>query len=275
MNERNVQLLKPRLGLGTWRYGFEADSRQKEIAAVQAAVDLGVTVIDTAEMYASGGAEDVVGEAIESIRDKVYLVTKVTPSNASYEGTIAACERSLRRLRTDFIDLYLLHWIGSHPWSETIAAFENLRERGLIGEWGVSNFDADDMAELWTRENGANCAANQVYYSLGVRGVEFDLLPWQKQNGVATMAYCPLDQGRLVSDERVRPIADKHNVTIAQVALAWMMLQPEVIPIPKSSSVARVTENAAARDIVLDAEDIALLDGIFPAPTGKTPLKTT
>ena len=236
---------------------------------------MGVTVVDTAEMYANGGAEEVTGEALAGVRDQVFLVTKVLPSNASRKGTIEACERSLRRLGVDHIDLYLLHWRSSHPLSETVAAFEALRQRGLIAQWGVSNFDIDDMKELWEVEAGPNCAVNQLYYSLGSRGVEFDLLPWQKEHDVATMAYCPLDQGRLVSDERLRPLADKHQATMAQIALAWGMTQPDVIPIPKSAKVSRVVENGQARDIEFDAEDLALLDQLFPPPSTAVPLKTT
>lgn len=275
MISRNQQMLDPRIGIGTWQMGSSAANRTNEVAALRTALEHGVTVIDTAEMYASGGAESVTGEAIADVRDKVYLVTKVLPSNASQNGTIEACERSLERLRTDVIDLYLLHWQGQHPIAETIAGFETLRSRGLIKQWGVSNFDTDDMADVWAHESGSQCAVNQVYYSLGARGVEFDLLPWQAERDVATMAYCPLDQGRIVNDERLRPLAEKHNATIAQIALAYLMLDPNVIPIPKSSNLGRVVENANARNIVLDDEDRRQLDALFPPPTRKVPLKTS
>lgn len=275
MTNRNEQLLKPRMGLGTWQMGFSPANRAAEIAALQAGIELGVTVIDTAEMYASGNAEEVTGEAIAGLRAAVFLVTKVLPSNASLSGTMAACERSLRRLKTDYIDLYLLHWQSAYPLAETIEAFETLVQRGLIRQWGVSNFDTDEMQALGDMPNGANCAVNQVYYSLGARGVEYDLLPWQTAHEVATMAYCPLDEGRLLQDSRLQPLADKHNATIAQIALAYLMLRPDVIPIPKSAKVARVIENANARQIVLDADDQQALDALFPPPTQKMPLKSS
>ncbi len=275
MTQRNQQLLQSRLGLGTWQMGFKADNRANEVAAIRAAIEMGITVIDTAEMYASGAAEEVTGEAINGLRDNIFLVTKVLPANATESGTIEACERSLKRLGTEVIDLYLLHWPGSHPVQGTINAFETLRERGLIKQWGVSNFDTDGMAEIQTLTGGTYCTVNQVYYSLGARGVEFDLLPWQAKQDMATMAYCPLDQGRIVNDGRLQPIANKHNATIAQIALAYLMLRPEVIPIPKTDKVARVKENAAARDITFDADDLQQLDALFPPPTKKVPLKTS
>jgi diketogulonate reductase-like aldo/keto reductase len=272
---RNKDLLQPRIGLGTWKMGSSKSEQAAEVAALQAGIEMGVTVIDTAEMYADGGAEEVTGEAIKGIRDNIFLVTKVLPSNASLTGTITACERSLRRLGTDRIDLYLLHWKGSHPLKETVEAFETLRERGLIKQWGVSNFDPQDIQKLYGLESGRNCAVNQVYYSLGSRGVEYDLLPWQEKQDVATMAYCPLDQGRIVNDGRLQPIADKHNATIAQIALEWLMGQPGVIPIPKSAKVSRVIENVNARDIKLDTADSEQLDRLFPPPTQPIPLIST
>ncbi len=272
---RNQQMLASKIGLGTWKMGSNGSDEAREVAALQKGIDMGVTVIDTAEMYASGGAELVVGKAIKGRRDGLYVVTKVLPSNASFKGTIQACEQSLDRLGTDVIDLYLLHWSSSHPLQETVNAFEHLVEKGLIKQWGVSNFDPADMQELYSLENGANCAVNQVYYSMGERGIEFDLLPWQAGQDVATMAYCPLDQGRLINDERLRPLADKHGKTIAQIALAWIMTRPGVIPIPKSSSVERTADNVNACDIVLDEEDMMLIDQLFPKPTGPVPLKAT
>ncbi|MEM8857136.1 MAG: aldo/keto reductase [Chloroflexota bacterium] len=267
-------LLKERVGLGTWNMGFKVAEKAQEVSALRAGIEAGANVIDTAEMYAHGGAEEVTAEAIKGIRDQLFVVTKVVPSNASYDGTIAACESSLKRLEIDVIDLYLLHWKGSHPIQETVNAFEKLVERGLIKRWGVSNFDRQDMENLFTLEAGERCAANQVYYSLSERGVEYDLLPWQEKNGVATMAYCPLDQGRLIHDAGIQPIADKHGVTVAQIALAWLTVRPEVAPIPKSSSVERTIQNVAAREIEFDAEDLERLDQIFPSPDRPTPLKT-
>ena len=275
MSQNNSDLLQSRLGLGTWMMGANPANRAQEVSALRAGIEIGVTMLDTAEMYASGGAEEVTGEAIAGKRDQLYVVTKVLPSNASFDGTIAACEASLRRLNTEYVDLYLLHWQGPHPLNETVDAFETLRQRGLIKQWGVSNFDTDDMQALWALDAGDNCAANQVYYSLGKRGVEYDLLPWHTAHGVAAMAYCPLDQGRLVNDARLRPIADKHNATIAQIGLAFLMLRPDVVPIPKSSSVQRTIENANARNIQLDAADLQQLDAIFPPPTRKVPLYTS
>ncbi|MEM7114306.1 MAG: aldo/keto reductase [Chloroflexota bacterium] len=275
MTNRNEQLLKSRLGLGTWQMGFSDNNRANEVAALRAGIEMGVTVIDTAEMYASGKAEEVTAEAIADCRDDIFLVTKVLPSNASLAGTIAACERSLKRLNTDYIDLYLLHWPAPHPLAETVEAFETLHQRGLIKQWGVSNFDMDGMEELWDLAAGANCSVNQVYYSLGARGLEYDLLPWQAARDVATMAYCPLDQGSIVGDQRLQPLADKHSATIAQIALAYLMLRPDVISIPKSAKVSRVIENANARNIVLDEADQATLDSLFPPPTEKQPLKTS
>ncbi|MFK7804702.1 MAG: aldo/keto reductase [Anaerolineae bacterium] len=272
---RNEKMLASKIGLGTWQMGSVRSERATEVAALKAGIEMGVTVLDTAEMYANGGAEEVTGEAIAGRRDDIFLVTKVIPSNASRAGTVEACERSLKRLGTDFIDLYLLHWPGSHPLNETVAAFEELSERGLIKQWGVSNFRVKDMQALFALESGSNCDVNQVYYSFGSRGVEFDLLPWQTEQDVATMAYCPLDQGRLVKDDRLQPIADKHGATIAQIALAWLMARPGVIPIPKSAKISRVQENVNATNLKLDQTDFAEIDRLFPPPTKAVPLKTT
>lgn len=229
MSKRNNDLLKSRIGLGTWQMGSSKANRAQEVAALRAGIEMGVTVIDTAEMYASGGAEEVTGEAIKGLRDDILLVTKILPYNASFPGTIAACEGSLKRLNVDYIDLYLLHWPGSHSLRETIEAFEALHHRGLIKQWGVSNFDTEDMEEVWRTQTDLYCAVNQVYYSLNARGIEYDLLPWQETHEVATMAYCPLDQGVLANDKRLQPIADKHNATMAQIALASLMIRPDVI----------------------------------------------
>ena len=211
MTLRNQTMLASKIGLGTWNMGFDKSAEAQEVAALKTGIEMGVTVIDTAEMYASGRAERVTAEAIKGVRDRLYLVTKVLPSNASYDGTINACEQSLKRLGTDVIDLYLLHWGTSHPLQGVVDAFETLVERGMIKQWGVSNFDPADMQRLTSLNGGANCAVNQVYFSMSQRGIEYDLLPWQAEQDVATMAYCPLDQGRLVNEAGLRPIADKHG----------------------------------------------------------------
>jgi diketogulonate reductase-like aldo/keto reductase len=259
----------PAIGQGTWRMGERASEQKAEIAALRQGVELGMTLIDTAEMYGEGGAEQIVGQALQGIRDQVYLVSKVYPHNASRHGAIEACERSLKRLGTDTIDLYLLHWRGQYPLEETIEAFERLREQGKIGRWGVSNFDLDDMHEL---ANPA-CATNQVLYSLEQRGVGFDLLPWCQQQGMPLMAYCPVGQGgRLLVDATLRQIAERRNATPAQVALAWLVQQGGVIAIPKAVTPEHVRANAAALELTLDAADLRLLDGVFPPPTRKRPL---
>ena len=265
----------PALGLGTWRMGESARSRRVEVEAVRFALEIGYRLIDTAEMYGEGGAEEVVGEAIALgpvRREEVFVVSKVYPHNASREGTIAACERSLKRLRTDCIDLYLLHWRGSAPLSETVAAFEHLREHGRIRHWGVSNFDVGDLHELWTVDDGERCAANQVYYSAGRRGIEFDLLPWQRQHGVPAMAYCPIDQGALARSAPRRAVARARGATPAQVALAWVLRQPDVIAIPKAVQPAHLRENLACTAIELAPAELAQIDAAFPPPPRKLPL---
>ena len=265
----------PALGLGTWRMGESARSRRAEVEAVRFALEIGYRLIDTAEMYGEGGAEEVVGEAIALgpvRREEVFVVSKVYPHNASREGTIAACERSLKRLRTDCIDLYLLHWRGSAPLSETVAAFEHLREHGRIRHWGVSNFDVGDLHELWTVNDGERCAANQVYYSAGRRGIEFDLLPWQRQHGVPAMAYCPIDQGALARSAPLRAVARARGATPAQVALAWVLRQPDVIAIPKAVQPAHLRENLACTAIELAPAELAQIDAAFPPPPRKLPL---
>jgi diketogulonate reductase-like aldo/keto reductase len=259
----------PAIGQGTWRMGEHAGAHQAEVAALRQGVELGMRLIDTAEMYGEGGAEKVVGDALQGIRDQVYLVSKVYPHNASRRGAIEACERSLKRLRTDTIDLYLLHWRGQYPLEETVEAFERLREQGKIGRWGVSNFDLDDMHEL----HNPACATNQVLYSLEQRGAGFDLLPWCQQQGMPLMAYCPVGQGgRLLADATLQQVAERHNATPAQVALAWLVQQGGVIAIPKAVTPTHVRANAAALELTLDAADLRLLDGVFPPPTRKRPL---
>lgn len=275
MFERELAL--PAIGQGTWYMGEDASQRQKEIAALRAGIDAGLTLIDTAEMYADGGAEEVVGEALQGFREQVFLVSKVYPWNAGGQKAIAACEASLRRLQTDYLDLYLLHWRGNYSFAETVEAMERLIREGKIRRWGVSNLDYDDMQELWSVAGGQACATNQVLYHLGSRGIEFDLLPWCRQQQMPVMAYCPLAQaGRLRDDlfnsRAVQEVAHAHQATPAQVLLAWAIREQGVMAIPKASSVDHVKENAAALALNLSAEAIALLEKAFPAPGRKTPL---
>ncbi len=262
----------PALGLGTWYMGESRQSRATEVRALRAGLDLGMTLIDTAEMYAEGGAEEVVGEAMQGRRNAVYLVSKVYPHNASLKGTVAACDRSLKRLKTDRIDLYLLHWRGSHPLADTVEAFEGLKAAGKIGAWGVSNFDRGDMQELARAPGGGNCVSNQVLYHVDKRGIEWDLLPYCQKAGIMVMAYSPLGQAAVLGDATIGQIARKHGVTAAAVALAFVLRQPGVVAIPKSARDEHVRANARAADLMLDAEDLALLDAAFPAPKGPTPL---
>jgi len=238
---------------------------------LQLGLDLGLSVIDTAEMYGDGGAEQVVGEAIKGRRDEVYLVTKVLPEDASRKGTVAACERSLKRLGTERVDLYLLHWRGSYPLEETVHAFQHLIQQGKIRSWGVSNFDLDDMEELTDLEGGADCVTNQVLYNLTRRGIEWDLLPWCRRNHMPITAYSPIEQGRLLSHRGLDEVAKRHGATSAQIALAWV-LSSGSIAIPKARSDAHVRENRAAADIQLTTQDLAVLDRSFPPPRRKEPL---
>jgi diketogulonate reductase-like aldo/keto reductase len=265
----------PALGLGTWHMGEKRSARQAEVDALRAGIDLGLTVIDTAEMYGDGGAEEVVAEATAGRRDEVFLVSKVMPQNASLKGTIAACEKSLKRLKTGRIDLYLLHWRGRYPLADTVAAFERLRAQGKIGEWGVSNFDLADMAELALVENGTRCAANQVLYHLGERGVEWQLLPEAQRARMPIMAYCPLGQGNLLRNAVVARLAKKHHVAESVIALAFLLGKPGVLAIPKSAHAERVREFAAAPGVKFDKDDLALLDREFPPPKRKTSLAMT
>lgn len=263
----------PALGQGTWRMGENRSTAAAEVRALQAGIDLGMTLIDTAEMYADGGSETVVGEAIRGRRDDVFLVSKVLPSNASRRGTVAACEATLRRLGTDHLDLYLLHWRGRYPLADTVAAFEDLKAVGKIAAWGVSNFDVDDMEELLSVEGGDHVAANQVLYNPARRGIEFDLLPWTARRGIVTMAYAPFDKGGIVDHPVLARIGAAHGATAAQVALAFILSVKNVIAIPKSSSLERLAENRKAADLALTPEDMAALDAAFPPPTRKTPLE--
>jgi diketogulonate reductase-like aldo/keto reductase len=264
--------LKP-LGIGTWRLGEAPSRAAQEIEAIRTAVDHGLAQFDTAEMYGDGGAEELVGEAIRGRRDDCFLVTKVMPQNASYQGTLAACERSLRRLGTDRLDLYLLHWRGSHPLSGTVRALHELSSQGKILRWGVSNFDLDDMEELDALEHGGECAANQVYYSLSERGIEFDLKPWHDRRGIVTMAYCPLDEGRLPRHHRLRALAGSCGATAAQVALAWLVSRGHTWAVPMTTSPERAAENAAALDLVLPDGILGELDRLFPPPERKVRLR--
>lgn len=263
----------PALGQGTWGMGEQARRAADEALALRRGLDLGMTLIDTAEMYGDGGAEEVVADAIAGRRNEVFLVSKVLPENASRRGTVDACERSLRRLGTDRIDLYLLHWQGSVPLSETLAAFEQLVEAGKIRAWGVSNFDTDDMEDLAELPEGKACATNQVLYNLTRRGIEFDLLPWCRKRHVPVMAYSPIEQGRMLGHPALKSIAGRHEATPAQVALAWLLNQPDVLVIPKATNPAHVRDNRAALDLVLTKEDLADLEKAFPSPSRKKPLE--
>ena len=256
----------PALGQGTWRMAEDARRRKDEIAALRAGLDLGMTLIDTAEMYANGEAEVLTAEAIAGRRAEAFLVSKVLPENATRRGTIAACERSLKRLATDHIDLYLLHWRGSPPLSGTLEAFGELMSAGKIRAWGVSNFDQSDMEELWDLPGGKNCATNQVLYNLSRRDIEHDLLPWCLKRHVPIMAYSPVEQGRLLRHRELVRVAKRHEATPAQVALAWTLRQDGVIAIPKAGNVAHVKENRGALDLHLTADDLAGLDKAFPPP---------
>ena len=280
MAERTVLVAGQRLpaiGQGTWYMGENASARREEVMALRAGVDCGLTLIDTAEMYAEGGAEEVVGDAIRGIRDRVFVVSKVYPWNAGGSNMAAACEASLRRLGTDYLDLYLLHWRGNYSLQETVTAMETLVAQGKIRHWGVSNLDYADMQELWQVKGGKVCAANQVLYHLASRGIEYDLLPWCQQQSMPVMAYCPLAQaGRLRSglfaNPTVKAIADAHQVTVAQVLLAWVIRQQGIMAIPKAATVKHVEENAAALALTLSEEEQALLNRAFPAPGHKTAL---
>lgn len=263
----------PALGMGTWRLGERRRNRVQEIAALRLGIDLGMALIDTAEMYADGGAEELVGEAIGDRRKEVFLVSKVYPHHASRRGVIAACRRSLDRLATDRLDLYLLHWRGDVPLTETVAGFEALRKEGSIRAWGVSNFDRSDMDELLALPGGEHCAANQVLYHVGCRGIEWDLLPLCARHGIAVMAYSPLDEGRLVKNHRLRALAERAQMTPARLALAWLLARKQVAVIPKACDPAHVHDNHAALGSPLSHAMLAQIDQAFPPPAGPSPLK--
>jgi diketogulonate reductase-like aldo/keto reductase len=263
----------PVLGQGTWHMAETALRRADEIAALRLGLDLGLTLIDTAEMYANGAAEELVAEAIAGRRDEVFLVSKVLPHNATRRGTVDACERSLRRLGTDRLDLYLLHWRGRPPLAETLDAFAALVRAGKIRHWGVSNFDLADMEELARLPGGSAAATNQVLYNLSRRGIEYDLLPWCGARGLPVTAYSPIEQGRILDHPALQGVAARHGATPAQVALAWLLRQGGLIAIPKAGTPAHVRENRAALDLRLTPPDLAALDRAFPPPTRPRPLE--
>ncbi|SET90500.1 aldo/keto reductase [Paenibacillus sp. NFR01] len=267
----------PKIGLGTWFMGEKGADRAEEIAALRLGVDMGLKVIDTAEMYGNGQSEELVGEAVRGIRDDVFLVSKVLPQHAGRNVLAQSCEQSLKRLGTDHLDLYLLHWRGDVPLEETVRGMEELVASGKILRWGVSNFDLDDMKELYEVQGGDRCATNQVLYHLGSRGIEHDLLPWQAGNRVPVMAYSPLAQGGMlrkgmIESGTVREIARRHEATPLQILLAWSIRDHEVLAIPKASSRKHVAENAAAAQIRLRPDELWMLDEAFPQPAWRVPL---
>ena len=269
---------RPALGLGTWRMGESAAQAAAEVRALRLALEIGYRVFDTAEMYGEGGAERVLGQALgEALRaglprEELFVVSKVLPEHADAAGIVAACERSLRRLGLEGIDLYLLHWRSSTPLLETVRGFEQLQQRGLIRQWGVSNFDLDDMHELAAVLGGSACASNQVYCSLSQRGALFDLLPWQRQHCMPLMAYSPIDQGALAEHPALRPLAERHSATPAQIALAWLLHQAGVMAIPKAGQALHLRQNWAAASIELDEHDLAQIDRAFAPPRRRQPL---
>lgn len=271
---------RPALGLGTWRMGESRVSAKAEQDALRLALDIGYRVFDSAEMYGDGGAETLLGQALAGAmrsgavrREELFIVTKVYPHNASTKGVLAACERSLRRLQLDQVDLYLLHWPGEHPLAKTLAGFEAAQQRGWVHHWGVSNFDLAEMQELTALPGGQACAANQVYYSPRERGVEFDLLPWQQARQMPLMAYCPIDAGALAAHRGFNEIAQRLNATPAQLALATLMARGGVMPIPKAVNPQHLRDNFAAAELDVDATTLSALDSLFPRPTRKRVLK--
>ncbi|MDY8045861.1 aldo/keto reductase [Paenibacillus polymyxa] len=267
----------PLIGQGTWHMGEKASLRQEEVRALQLGLELGMTLVDTAEMYAEGGAEEIVGEAIRGRRDDVYLVSKAYPHHADRQGLAQACEASLTRMGTEYVDMYLLHWRGNIPLEETIQGMEKLREQGKIRSWGVSNLDKSDMEELWSLSGGEACAVNQVLYHAASRGIEYDLLPWSRTHGVPVMAYCPIAQGGrlrrgLLEHPVMVDIATSHGVTPSQIALAWVIRDGDVWAIPKAVQESHIRENAAAANIRLTPEQLQQIDEVFPPPTRKQPL---
>ena len=262
----------PALGQGTWHMGENRRRADEEAAAVRLGIELGMTLIDTAEMYGNGGAEEMVARAAEGVRDDLFIVSKVYPHNASRAGVVTACERSLKRLQTDRIDLYLLHWRGSIPLAETLTGFEQLLREGKIRHFGVSNFDRADMTEWMGLKGGERVAADQVLYNLTRRGPEWDLVPWCRERGIAIMAYTPLGQGNMLGNRTLGEVARRRNATPAQIALAWLLRQQGVIVIPKATRLEHVRDNRGALDVMLTEEDLTALDRAFPPPKGKSSL---
>ncbi|MEK6357477.1 MAG: aldo/keto reductase [Burkholderia cenocepacia] len=263
----------PKLGLGTWEMGERPARRADEIAALREGIELGMTLVDTAEMYGDGATEELVGDALAGLRDDVFLVSKVYPHHASRRGVVAACDASLKRLRTDRLDLYLLHWRGSVPLAETVEGFDALQRAGKIRHWGVSNFDTADMAELVDEAGGGACATNQILYNIARRGPEFDLLPWLADHRIPAMAYSPVDHGRLPKRSPLDEIARLRGVSVMRVALAWVLAQPDVFAIPKASRIEHVRDNRAALDVVFSDDERAQLDAYFRPPRSKRALE--
>ena len=262
----------PAFGLGTWHMGEDRRRAADETAAVRLGIELGMNLIDTAEMYSNGHAEEIVAEASKGLRDRLFIVSKVLPYNASQRGVVEACERSLKRLNTDRIDLYLLHWRGSVPLADTLAGFERLRRDGKIRHHGVSNFNTEDMREWVALSGGETVAANQILYNLSRRGPEFELIPWCRQRRISIMAYSPLEQGRMLGNRGLQQVAQRHDATPAQVALAWLLRQDGMIVIPKATRLEHVRENRGALDLKLTDDDLAALDRAFPPPKSRAPL---
>jgi diketogulonate reductase-like aldo/keto reductase len=262
----------PAFGQGTWQMGEDRRRAKEEAAAIRLGIELGLTLIDTAEMYGNGAAEEIVAEASRGLRDRLFIVSKVLPYNASRNGVIEACERSLKRLKTDRLDLYLLHWRGSVPLADTLTGFERLLRDGKIRHHGVSNFDTDDMQEWVGLSGGEKVAANQILYNLTRRGPEFELIPWCRERKIAIMAYTPIEQGRMLRHKALAEIAARHGATPAQIALAWLLRQDGMIVIPKASRQEHVRENRGTLDVKLTADDLAALDRAFPPPKARTSL---
>ena len=273
----NNQVL-PALGIGTWEIGDDPKLRDEEIAAIRAGLDAGLSVIDTAEMYGNGRSEELVGEAIKPYqRAKIFLISKVLPQNASRSKMRQSLQNSLQRLQTDYLDLYLYHWRGMVPLSETVSELQALQNEGLIRSWGVSNFDIDDMQELWQLPEGQNCVVNEDLYNLETRGIEYSLLPWQREHHVPLIAYSPLGRGpkmgsTMMKNEAVLQVAEEHEAGTYQILLAWVMQQPDVLAIPKSSSSKHLLSNLKALDIELTPEDLQILEKAYPKPERKEPL---
>jgi len=262
----------PAFGLGTWHMGEDRRRAADETAAVKLGIELGMTLIDTAEMYGNGAAEEIVANAAVGLRDRLFIVSKVLPYNASRKGVVEACERSLKRLKTDRIDLYLLHWRGSVPLAETVEAFVRLQRDGKIRHHGVSNFNTEDMKEWVALAGGETVASNQILYNLSRRGPEFELIPWCQERRISIMAYSPLEQGRMLGNRGLQQVAQQHDATPAQVALAWLLRQDGMIVIPKATQLEHVRENRAALDLKLSDDDLAALNRSFPPPKARTPL---